>query len=125
MDDLMARTIVENLRYGINPITGEALSRGDICTNEIVQTALQMVLDNCSLESYASIRKRESEEKEAAAEERKAARVAKYPRQGKPWTLEEEQKLMTMHRQGYSVMRISNVLQRSPHAIMRHLERMP
>ena len=54
MDDLMARTIVENLAIGINPLTGEALPDGDVCNNEVVQAALETVLENCSLESYAT-----------------------------------------------------------------------
>lgn len=43
MDDLMARTMVENLSIGINPITGEALSHWDCCSDELVQEALRTV----------------------------------------------------------------------------------
>ena len=54
MEDLMARTIVENLAIGINPLTGEVLTSKDVCSNELVQEAIQTVLDNCVLESYAT-----------------------------------------------------------------------
>ena len=54
MEDLMARTIVENLAIGINPLTGEVLNQSDVCSNELVQEAIQTVLDNCTLESYAT-----------------------------------------------------------------------
>lgn len=49
MDDLMARTMVENLSIGINPITGEALSHWDCCSDELVQEALRTVLEHCTL----------------------------------------------------------------------------
>ena len=52
-DDLMARTMVENLSIGINPLTGRALPPSDCCANEVVQEALKAVLEHCSLESYA------------------------------------------------------------------------
>ena len=58
-DDLMARTMVENLSIGINPLTGRALPPSDCCANEVVQEALKAVLEHCSLESYASAEKRE------------------------------------------------------------------
>lgn len=50
MDDLMARTMVENLSIGINPLTGRILSPSDCCANEVVQEALKTVLEHCSLE---------------------------------------------------------------------------
>ena len=33
MEDLMARTIVENLAIGINPLTGEVLNQSDVCSS--------------------------------------------------------------------------------------------
>ena len=48
-DDLMARTMVENLSIGINPLTGRALPPSDCCANEVVQEALKAVLEHCSL----------------------------------------------------------------------------
>ena len=64
MDDLMARTMVENLSIGIDPLTVRALSPRDCCSNEFVQEALRIVLDNCSLESYGTILERRREERE-------------------------------------------------------------
>ena len=61
-DDLMARTVVENLSIGINPLTGRALPPSDCCANEVVQEALKTVLEHCSLESYASILERQIKE---------------------------------------------------------------
>ena len=40
MDPFLARTMVENLSKGINPVTGRALPQNDICANEDVQDAL-------------------------------------------------------------------------------------
>lgn len=83
MDDLMARTMVENLSIGIDPLTGRALSPRDCCANELVQEALKMVLDNCSLESYGTILERRREEREKAKQERKERRAERYPNSGK------------------------------------------
>ena len=63
MDDLMARTMVENLSLGIHPITGKRLSYSDSCSNEVVQEAIKTVLENCTIDSYATILKREREKK--------------------------------------------------------------
>lgn len=96
MDDLMARTMVENLSIGIDPLTGRALSTRDCCANELVQEALKMVLDNCSLESYGTILERQREEREKAKQERKERRAERYPNAGKAWTKEEDRYLHDM-----------------------------
>lgn len=83
MDDLMARTMVENLSIGIDPLTGRALSPRDCCANELVQEALKMVLDNCSLESYGTILERRREERKREKQERKERRAERYPNSGK------------------------------------------
>ena len=85
-DDLMARTMVENLSIGINPLTGRALPLSDCCANEVVQEALKAVLEHCSLESYASILERQRKEKEAAQKEKKERRKTQYPNTGKAWS---------------------------------------
>ena len=40
MDPFLARTMVESLSKGINPLTGRTLPQSDICANEEVQDAL-------------------------------------------------------------------------------------
>lgn len=54
MDDLMARTIVENLSVGIDPLSGKTLRADDCCSNQLIQEALCVVLEHCSLESYGT-----------------------------------------------------------------------
>lgn len=54
MDDLMARTIVENLSVGIDPLSGKTLGADDCCSNQLIQEALCVVLEHCSLESYGT-----------------------------------------------------------------------
>ena len=54
MDDLMARTIVENLSVGIDPLSGKTLGADDCCSNQLIQEALCVVLEHCSLESYGA-----------------------------------------------------------------------
>lgn len=124
MDDLMARTMVENLALGIDPLTGRSLSNKDICSNVVVQEALKTVLDNCTIESYATMLHRERQEKKEAKEYRKEERHTKYPNGGKPWTKEEETKLLALYKTRYSVSRISVILERTPGAIRDRLRKL-
>lgn len=84
MDDLMARTMVENLSVGIDPITGKLLSQDDSCANELVQEAIRTVLDHCSIDSHAIHLERQRKEKKEEADKRKKTRKIRYPNQGKP-----------------------------------------
>lgn len=125
MDDLMARTMVENLSIGIDPLTGRALSPRDCCSNELVQEALKTVLDNCSLESYGTILERQREEREKKKQERKELRAERYPNSGKAWTEEEDRYLHDMY--VYSrknKYQIANILQRSPNSIASRLKKL-
>lgn len=123
-DDLMARTMVENLSVGINPLTGRVLPPSDCCANEVVQEALKAVLDHCSLESYASILKRQKEEKEAAQKEKKERRKAQYPNTGKMWSREESEKLYDLYfRRKNSIWQIANILKRTPGSVSSHLKK--
>ena len=63
MDPFLARTMVENLSKGINPITGRALPQNDICANEEVQDALLEVLEHCAIESTEQYLVRTKQEK--------------------------------------------------------------
>lgn len=112
MDDLMARTMVENLSIGIDPLTGRALSPRDCCANELVQEALKMVLDNCSLESYGTILERRREEREKAKQERKERRAERYPNAGMAWTKEEDRYLHDMYVYTKAVELAWNVVQK-------------
>lgn len=121
MDDLMARTMVENLSIGIHPVTGHILPDGDSCANEVVQEALKTVLEHCTLESYATIlerqRKEKKEKQEKARQKRAAARAEQSSRKGVPWTRDEEQKMKVLYDNGYSASQIAAVLRRSPSAV--------
>ena len=124
-DDLMARTVVENLSIGINPLTGRALPPSDCCANEVVQEALKTVLEHCSLESYASILERQRKEKEASREARKERRVTRYPNTGQPWTREEEEKLYDLYfRRKNNIWGIADILKRSPGSISARLKKL-
>ena len=50
---MLARTIIETLAKGINPLTGWILSENDSCAQEEIQEALKIVLEHCSIESTA------------------------------------------------------------------------
>jgi len=124
MDDLMARTMIENLSIGIHPLTGEVLSKKDACANEIVQEALKTVLEHCSLESYATMLIRQRKEKEDTRIQKKEQRLKRYPNQGKPWTHDEERKLRSLCSNGYPPAHIANILKRSPQAIRSHIKKL-
>ena len=114
-DDLMARTMVENLSIGINPLTGRALPPSDCCANEVVQEALKAVLEHCSLESYASILERQRKEKEAAHKEKKERRKTQYTNTGKAWSREESEN---------NIWQIANILKRTPGSVSTHLKKL-
>ena len=123
-DDLMARTMVENLSIGINPLTGRALSPSDCCANEMVQEALKAVLEHCSLESYASILERQRKEKEAAQKEKKERRKAQYPNTGKAWSREESEKHYDLYFwRKNNIWQIANILKRTPGSVSTHLKK--
>lgn len=125
MDDLMARTMVENLSIGIDPLTGRALSPWDCCANELVQEALKTVLDNCSLESYGTILERQREEIKREKRERKERNAERYPNSGKAWTEEEDRRLRDMYVLGRkNKYRIANILQRTPNSIAARLKKL-
>ena len=124
MDDLMARTMIENLSIGIHPLTGKALPKQDACSNEVIQEALKAVLEHCSLESYATIRAKRRKEKAAARAEKKQQRADRYPNQGTPWTPQEEWKLRAFYQNGYPIPYISNILKRSPQTVHAHIQKL-
>lgn len=123
-DDLMARTMVENLSIGINPITGRALPASDSCANEVVQEALRTVLEHCSLESYASLLERQRKEKKAAAEEKKERNATQYPNGGAVWTKEEEALLSNLYlSRNSNIWQIAHILKRTPGAVATRLKK--
>lgn len=123
MDDLMARTMVENLSIGIDPLSGKALPHTDACSNEIVQEAIKTVLEYCSIDSYATILERQRKEKRDAVEKCKKERKERCPNQGKPWTGREDGILFQLYQEGYPIPHIANILKRSPSAIKSRLRK--
>lgn len=115
MDDLMSRTMVENLSNGINPITGKLLPSTDICSNEEVQEALKIVLEHCTLESYAVV---------PTKAYKKQKILEKYPNSGAPWSEEEEEKMLRLYRFGFTTEEIAKILKRSKSAVGSHYKDM-
>ena len=66
MDPFLARTMVESLSKGIDPLSGRALPLKDSCSNEEIQEALLEVLAHCSIESSEQYLVRLKEETAAA-----------------------------------------------------------
>lgn len=123
-DDLMARTMVENLSIGINPITGRALPDSDSCANEVVQEALRTVLKHCSLESYGSLLEKQRKEKKEQAKQRKERRAAEYPNGGTAWSEEEDTLLRNLYLcRENSIWQIAHILKRTPGAVATRLKK--
>ena len=117
MDPFLARTMVESLSKGINPITGRALPQSDVCANEEMQDALLEVLEHCVIESTEQYLVRIKEEKKEKAEARRERNLRQYPRGGEPWSKEEEAHMLSLHRSGCNIYQIANILKRTPGAI--------
>lgn len=118
----MARTIVENLSRGINPLTGEMLSEEDACSNEAVQEALQIVLEHCTLDLS---------EKEPAPginkelfPEWNGGFVRAVPKDTikDRWTKQDEEYLRTLCQQKKSIAEIAHALNCSAEKICERLK---
>ena len=116
MDKLLARTMIETLSKGIDPLTGKLLPRSDICANEEIQDALWEVLDSCTIESSEQILQRIKEEKKAQAKDA-------YPNHGKPWGRTDRQRLLDLN-QKYNIWYTAKVFGRSPAAIDSELRKL-
>lgn len=127
MDDLMARTMVENLALGIDPLTGKVLSKRDVCSNEMVQDALQTVLKHCTLESYASQLHRERmerKEKERLSKTQRASESVSFAKEGLPWTYMDERQLEALVAKRYTIEKIAKTMHRSPGAIRSRIKKL-
>jgi len=124
MDPFLARTMVENLSKGIHPLTGLLLSKSDSCANEAVQDALLEVLDHCTIESTEQYLFRLKEEKKEKSEIKRAQNKIRYPCGGEPWTKSEETKMISLHRSGYNIYQIANILKRTPSAISSRMKKL-
>lgn len=124
MDPFLARTMVESLSKGINPLSGRALPLKDSCSNEEIQEALLEVLAHCSIESNEQYLVRLKEEKAATRRAKRNEYVKRYPRGGEPWQDEEEKQLLRMHRKGFNIYKIANILERTPGAVADRLKKL-
>lgn len=124
MDPFLARTMVESLSKGLDPLTGKALPWSDSCSKEEIQDALLEVLDHCMIESNEQYLFRLKEEKAAASRERRERNAKKYPRGGEPWLSDEEKQLLQMHHSGFNIYQIASILKRTPSSIEGRLKKM-
>lgn len=124
MDPFLARTMVESLSKGIDPLSGRALPLNDSCSKEEIQDALLEVLDRCTIESNEEYLFRLKEEKKAEKGERREAKAKRYPRGGEPWRRDEERRLLQLHHEGLTIYGIANVLKRTPDAIDSRLKKL-
>ena len=123
MDPFLARTMVESLSKGIDPLTGLLLPKHDSCSSEKIQDALLEVLMHCSIESTEQYLLRLKEEKRAQAKEKRTQTKRRYPQAGKPWTKDEEAKMVSFYKAGYNIYQIAHMLHRSPGAISERIKK--
>lgn len=121
MDDLMARTIVENLSLGVNPISGQALDDNDVCANETVQKALRVVVEHCSLGSYTTKAHERSPEKRKEKKEILSEQARLLREQAEN---EEKRKLAQLCREGKSVLEMAREMRCSTGEICEKLKRL-
>ena len=121
MDDLMARTIVENLSLGINPMSGQALDDNDVCANETVQKALRVVVEHCSLGSYTTKAHERSPEKRKEKKEILSEQARLLREQAEN---EEKRKLAQLCREGKSVLEMAREMRCSTGEICEKLKRL-
>ena len=105
MDAIYAKQILQSLANGVNPATGEVLSREDSCNEPDVIRALHWVLQ-------------ELEKNE------KAAKKTKWENAGLPWTEEDEKMLCEMYDRGDSKKEICKYFKRSDGAISSRLSKL-
>lgn len=123
MDPFLARTMVESLSKGINPLSGRVLPLNDSCSNEKIQDALIEILDHCTIESNEQYLFRIKQEKVQERKQRREGNRKKYPRCMEFWSKEEERQLIQMHHRGANIYMIANVLKRTPTAIENRLKK--
>ena len=122
MDDLMARTIVENLILGINPTTGRRLASGDSCSNEVVKEALRMVLSHCSLKSYG-IKTYEKAQKKAEKKKKNILEESSAKKH-EVWEKENYRRLAELCREGKCILEMAHELNCSTDLICEKLKSM-
>ena len=123
MDKLLARTMIETLSKGIDPLTGKLLPRSHLCCTEEIQDALWEVLDSCTIESSQQILERIKEEKKAQAKETRNLNKQIYRNQGKPWGRMDRQRILELN-QTYNIWYTAKVMGRSPAAIDSELRKL-
>lgn len=124
MDPFLARTMMESLSKGIDPLTGRVLPDDDICAKEEIQEALLEVLEHCSIESTEQYLLRLKEEKKAQQKERRARNAQRFFRESEAWNEEEEAALLQMHRNGCKMDQIANYLKRPPNVVGSRLQQL-
>lgn len=105
MDSIYAKQILQSLAEGVNPATGEVLSREDSCNEPDVIRALHWVLQEL--------------EKNEKAE--KPAKKSKWENAGLPWNEEDERMLCVMFDRGDPKREICKYFQRSERGIAARL----
>lgn len=120
MDDLMARTIVENLILGVDPMTGRALGSEDSCSNEVVQEALRMVLEHCSLKSYKTAAQARVQNKAPKKKNNFSAKDSNQ--QHDAWGEKECHRLVELCREGKCILEMAHELKCSTDVICEKLK---
>ena len=104
MDATEALKFIRPLAEGINPCTGEIFPQQSPYQNPSIIRALYSAIDVLEKESKRELRKKDEPQ-----------------RAGKPWTEEEEKKLLQYFDTGTPIKNIAQKHQRTPYAVMHRL----
>ena len=101
MDIQYAKQILEGLADGMNPLTGEVLSKDDVCNDPEIIRALHTILRMLDREKLSKHLPENA---------------------GKPWTKEEDDELCRRFDNGSTVKELSRTFKRTQGAITSRLE---
>lgn len=103
MDVQYAKQLLEGLADGMNPLTGEVLSKDDVCNDPEIIRALHAILRMLDKEKLSKHLPENA---------------------GKPWTKEDDEELCRRFDNGSSIKELSHAFKRTQGSISSRLERL-
>jgi len=103
MKNAQAKSVLELLLNGVDPVTGECLDDDHVCAQPLVMRAL-----HCAVEALSDAPRMEKTRKGRPA--------------NRPWTEEDDAQVCTLHEQGYAPEQICALIDRRPRGLRRRME---
>lgn len=102
MKSEQAKSVLELLLSGVDPVTGECLDDEHVCLQPLVALAFRKAVE--------------------ALEGRPAAGQKTRLPANRPWTDADDEQIRALHASGYSPEQICAVMDRRPRSLVRHME---